>query len=185
MRIGILGGSYDPIHHGHLIAAESLRDSLGLDEVRLVVAREQPLKSGRHFASPDDRASMVEIAVRGSSGLVADRSELARESPSYTVDTVRAFHLRWPAAELVLLLGADAAEELPRWRAFESIRSLARLVIFARGGAADVADGVVVPRLDISSSQVRERVRAGRSIRFWVPDAVAAYIARGRLYREG
>ena len=185
MRIGILGGSYDPIHHGHLIAAEALRETLGLDEVRLVVAREQPLKSGRHAAPPDDRASMVEIAVRGSPGLVADRSELARGGPSYTVDTLRAFHLRWPEAELVLLLGADAAEELPRWRDLESIRSLARLVIFARGGVAEGGDAVVVPRLDISSSQIRDRVRAGRSIRFWVPDAVVAYIARGRLYREG
>ena len=184
MRIGILGGSYDPIHHGHLIAAETLRETLGLDEIRLVVAREQPLKSGQHAASPDDRASMVEIAVRGSPGLVADRSELARGGPSYTVDTVRAFHLRWPDAELVLLLGADAAEELPRWREVETIRSLARLVIFTRGGVAE-GDAVVVPRLDISSSRIRERVRAGRSIRFWVPDAVAAYIARGRLYREG
>ena len=185
MKIGILGGSYDPIHHGHLIAAEALRDTLGLDEVRLVVAREQPLKSGRHSASPDDRASMVEVAVRGSPGLVADRSELARGGPSYTVDTVRAFHLRWPDAELLLLLGADAAEELPRWKDIDTIRSLARLVVFARGEIEDGSDTVVVPRLDISSSQIRERVRAGRSIRFWVPDAVAAYIARGRLYREG
>jgi nicotinate-nucleotide adenylyltransferase len=184
VRIGILGGSYDPIHHGHLIAADALRETLGLDEIRLVVAREQPLKSGQHAASPDDRASMVEIAVRGSPGLVADRSELARGGPSYTVDTVRAFHLRWPDAELVLLLGADAAEELPRWRELETIRSLARLVIFTRGSVAE-GDAVVVPRLDISSSRIRERVRAGRSIRFWVPDAVAAYIARGRLYREG
>jgi nicotinate-nucleotide adenylyltransferase len=184
VRIGILGGSYDPIHHGHLIAAEALRETLALDEIRLVVAREQPLKSGQHAASPDDRASMVEIAVRGSPGLVADRSELARGGPSYTVDTVRAFHLRWPDAELVLLLGADAAEELPRWRELGTIRSLARLVIFTRGSAAE-ADAVVVPRLDISSSLIRERVRAGRSIRFRVPDAVAANIARGRLYREG
>jgi nicotinate-nucleotide adenylyltransferase len=148
VRIGILGGSYDPIHHGHLIAAEALREVLGLDEIRLVVAREQPLKSGQHAASPDDRASMVEIAVRGSPGLVADRSELARGGPSYTVDTVRAFHLRWPDAELVLLLGADAAEELPRWKELETIRSLAEPVRFAS------------PALATDSDDAPERIRS-------------------------
>ncbi len=184
MRIGILGGSYDPIHHGHLIAADVLREQLTLDEVRLVVAREQPLKSGRHVAPPDDRASMVEVAVRGSPGLVADRSELARSGPSYTVDTLRNFQSRWPDAELVILLGSDAATELPRWREVDTVRRLARVVVFSRGPQA-AGDAVVVPRIDISSSDIRERVRDGQSIRFWVPDAVAAYIARSRLYREG
>ena len=184
MRIGILGGSFDPIHHGHLIAAESLIEALGLDEIRLVVAREQPLKAGQHVASADDRASMVEVAVRGATRLVPDRSELARGGPSYTVDTLRAFRSRWPEAELVLLVGSDAAEELPRWREVDTIRSLARIVVFARSGAGR-EDAVEVPRLDISSSDIRERVRAGRSIRYWVPDAVAAYVARSRLYRDG
>lgn len=184
MRIGILGGSFDPIHHGHLIAAESLIETLGLDEIRLVVAREQPLKAGQHVASADDRASMVEVAVRGAARLVPDRSELARGGPSYTVDTLRTFRSRWPEAELVLLVGSDAAEELPRWREVDTIRSLARIVVFARSGAGH-EDAVEVPRLDISSSDIRERVRAGRSIRYWVPDAVAAYVARSRLYRDG
>lgn len=184
MRIGVLGGSFDPIHHGHLIAAEALMESLELDEVRLVVAREQPLKTGRHAAPADDRASMVEVALRGAPRLVADRSELSRGGPSYTVDTLRAFRSRWPDAELVLLVGSDAAEELPRWREIEAVRSLARVVVFTRGGTA-TEGSVVVPRLDISSSDIRERVRTGRSIRFWVPDSVAAYVARSRLYRDG
>lgn len=185
MRIGILGGSYDPIHHGHLIAADVLREQLALDEVRLVVAREQPLKGGRHVAPPDDRASMVEVAVRGSPGLVADRSELARGGPSYTVDTLRSFRSRWPDAELVLLLGSDAAQELPRWREVDTVRRLARVVVFSRGPHQAGSDTATVPRIDISSSDIRDRVRDGQSIRFWVPDAVAAYIARSRLYREG
>lgn len=183
MRIGILGGSFDPIHHGHLIAANALKENLELDEVRLVAAHQQPLKTGRHVATADDRASMVEVAVRGAAGLVADRSEVSRGGPSYTVDTLRYFRTRWPSGELVLLLGSDAAEELPRWREVEAVRSLARVVVFARGEAAAGSD-VVVPGLEISSSEIRERVRAGLSIRYWVPDSVAAYIARGRLYRD-
>ncbi len=184
MRIGVFGGSFDPIHHGHLIAVEALADALALDEVRLVVAREQPLKSGGHAAPANDRASMVEIAVRGAARLVADRSELARAGPSYTVDTLRGFHTRWPEAELVLLVGTDAADALPRWRQIDAVRALATLVVFARGESGRDSGAVTVPRLEISSTEIRERVRTGRSIRYWVPDPVAAYIARGRLYLE-
>ena len=184
MRIGVFGGSFDPIHHGHLIAAEALADGLALDEIRLVVAKQQPLKSGGHAAPANDRASMVEIAVRGAPRLVADRSELARSGPSYTVETLRGFHVRWPDAELVLLVRTDAADAPPRWRDIDTVRSLAKVVVFARGASGRKTGAVTVPRLEISSTEIRELVRTGRSIRYWVPDAVAAYIARGRLYLE-
>lgn len=182
MRIGVFGGSFDPIHHGHLIAATSLADALGLDQVRMVVARAQPLKRDGHGAAAADRAEMVGLAVRGDSRLRADRSELDREGPSYTVDTLRALREGLPGAELVLLLGADAAAELPRWREAEAIPALARVEVFARGGAG--AGSPAVPRVDISSTEIRERVRRGHSIRYWVPDAVAEYIAAHRLYEE-
>jgi nicotinate-nucleotide adenylyltransferase len=182
VRIGILGGSFDPIHHGHLIAASALADALALDQVRLVVARAQPLKRPSHGAPAEDRAAMAELAVRDDARLRADRSELAREGPSYTVDTLRAFRAEEPRAELVLLLGADAAIELPRWRESDAIPSLARVEVFAREGSAGGRQ--VVPRVDISSTEVRERVRRGRSIRYWVPDVVAEYIVRHRLYEE-
>jgi len=179
-RIGILGGSFDPIHHGHLIAASALADSLGLDEVRLVVARAQPLKPEGHGAEPEDRLRMVELAVRDDAGLLADGSELARDGPSYTVDTLRALSRANPRAELVLLLGRDAAAELPRWREPDAVRSLCRIERFTRGGDGP---GVPVPRLDISSTAIRERVRAGRSVRYWVPESVLAYIGQRGLYR--
>lgn len=181
MRIGIFGGSFDPIHHGHLLAATTLGETLGLDEVRLVVAGLQPLKRSGHGASGEYRAAMVELAVRGSERLCASRAELGRSGPSYTVDTLRAFRAERPDAELVLLLGADAARELPRWRDAEAVRNLARIEVFGRGGAEGAH---AVPRLDISSTEIRARVRRGRSIRYWVPDAVAEYIAAHRLYRE-
>jgi len=182
VRIGIFGGSFDPIHHGHLIAATSLAEALGLDQVRMVVARTQPLKRNGHGASAADRAEMVGLAVGDNPRLRADRSELDREGPSYTVDTLRSLRAGLPGAELVLLLGADAAAELPRWREAEAIPALARVEVFARGGAGEGSKAV--PRVDISSTEIRERVRLGRSIRYWVPDAVAEYIAAHRLYEE-
>lgn len=180
MRIGIFGGSFDPIHHGHLLAAASLGETLELDEVRLVVASRQPLKGKGHGAAAADRASMTELAVQGAGRLTASRAELGREGPSYTVDTLRAFRAGQPEAELVLLLGADAARELPRWREVEAVRSLARIEIFSRHGEGGTH---AVPRVDLSSTEIRARVRQGRSIRYWVPDAVAEYIAAHRLYR--
>jgi nicotinate-nucleotide adenylyltransferase len=184
VRLGVFGGSFDPIHHGHLIAAAALAEELALDEVRLVVAREQPLKQGRHAAPAEDRAAMVALGVAGHERLRADRSELARPGPSYMVDTLKAFRTGRPDAELVLLLGADAAATLSAWRSPGEVRALARVEVFARGGS-DGGPGVPqVPRVEISSSAIRERVRQGRSIRYWVPEAVAAYIADHGLYRE-
>ncbi len=182
MRIGVFGGSFDPIHHGHLIAAEALADALNLDEVRLVVAGRHPFKGERHSAAAEDRAAMVELAVQGSPRLMADRSEVDRPGPSYTVDTLRGLRAGRAGAELVLLLGADAAAGFGEWKEPEQIRTLARVTIFAREGVDPEA--LAVPRVDISSTAVRARVREGRSIRYWVPEAVAEYIARRRLYRE-
>ena len=182
MRIGVFGGSFDPIHHGHLIAAASLADALELDQVRMMVARAQPLKRDGHGAAAADRAEMVRLAVGDDPRLRADCSELDREGPSYTVDTLRVLRAGLPGAELVLLLGADAAAELPRWREAEAIPALARVEVFAREGAGP--GSTAIPRVDISSTEIRERVRRGRSIRYWVPDAVAEYIAAHRLYEE-
>ncbi len=181
MRIGIFGGSFDPIHLGHLLAATSLGESLELDEVRLVVAGRQPLKKEGHGAPSEHRAAMVDLAVRGAPRLSASRVEIGRDGPSYTVDTLRAFRAELADAELVLLLGADAAQELPRWHEAAAIRALARIEVFARGGEGGT---LRVPRVDLSSTEIRVRVRLGRSIRYWVPDAVAGYIAAHRLYRE-
>ena len=181
MRIGIFGGSFDPIHHGHLLAAATLGEALQLDEVRLVVAARQPLKTNGHGAAPEHRAAMVDLAVCGGGRLTPSRVEIGRPGLSYTVDTLRAFRAEREDAELVLLLGADAAQELPRWHEAAAIRELARIEIFARGGEGGAHP---VPRVDISSTDIRARVRLGRPIRYWVPDAVAEYIAANRLYRE-
>jgi nicotinate-nucleotide adenylyltransferase len=182
VRVGVFGGSFDPIHHGHLIAATFLAEALALDEVRLVIAGRQPLKVEGHAASGEHRAAMVELAVRGDPRLRVDRCELERTGPSYMVDTLRGLRAERPEAALVLLLGADAAAGLDQWREPDAIWELSQVEAFAREGIGEA--GIQVPRLDISSTAIRARVRAGRSIRYWVPDAVAEYITTHRLYQE-
>lgn len=185
-RVGLLGGSFDPVHHGHLLAARALRESLGLDEIRLVPAGEQPFKAGRHAASPRNRAAMVALGVAGEAGLACETAEVDRPGPSYTVDTLRALAEGSPATEWYLCVGGDAAAELPTWREAARIPELATIVVFRRPGAVTPAGPyrlAEVPQVDISATDIRSRVAAGRSIRYLVPDPVADYIATHRLYR--
>lgn len=189
MKIGLFGGSFDPVHHGHLIVAESAAEALGLDELRFVPAREQPFKQGQHAAPASDRVAMLELALRGAARLSVERLELERPGPSYTVDTLRALTAREPGAAFTLLLGADAARELEDWREARVLPGLARIVVFPRGTAAAppsplIAAAVEVPRIEISATEIRRRVRAGLPIRYWVPDPVAEYVAEHRLYLD-
>jgi nicotinate-nucleotide adenylyltransferase len=194
MRIGIFGGTFDPPHTGHLLAASDAHEALRLDRVLFVPAAGQPLKSAI-VASPADRLAMVERLVGDDPRFAVDPIEIERGGLSFTVDTLRALRDRWKsdaALALVLLLGADAAATLPQWREPAEVASLAEIVVLSRfltGGA----EALVVPavtgsvlgtrRVDVSSTEIRSRVRAGRSIRGFVPEAVAAYIEGRRLYR--
>jgi nicotinate-nucleotide adenylyltransferase len=187
--VGLFGGSFDPVHHGHLIVARVAAEVLGLDSLRFVPAREQPFKRGLHRAAAAQRAAMLDLAVAPEPGFAVERAELERPGPSYTVDTLRALRAREPGIEPILLLGADAAGELGAWHEAEQIPSLARVVVFARAGVAIpssplIARTVEVPAIEISATEIRERVRAGKSIRYWVPDAVAEYVTRHRLYLD-
>ena len=188
--VGLLGGSFDPIHHGHLLVAQAAAEVLGLGEIRFVPAREQPFKVGEHAATAADRVAMVERAIAGAPGMRLERLELDRPGPSYTVDTLRALRQREPGTSFVLLVGSDAALGVPRWHEAPELSRLARLVAFGRGGTAvgvlpPGIEFITVPAVEISSTAVRERVRRGQSIRYWVPDAVADFIAARGLYRDG
>jgi nicotinate-nucleotide adenylyltransferase len=187
VRIGILGGSFDPVHHGHLLVARALLEADALDRVLLIPARTQPFKSEGHGAPAEARAGMVALAVEGEPGLALDRVEVDRAGPSYTVETLRILRARDPGADHVLFVGSDAAVDLPAWRESAVLRTLAEVVLFARAGAPVPELGlraVTVPHVEISATAIRDRIRAGRSIRYLVPDAVAAYIAAHRLYLE-
>jgi nicotinate-nucleotide adenylyltransferase len=187
--IGLFGGSFDPVHHGHLIVARVAAEALQLDELRFLPAREQPFKRGRHAAPAADRAVMLELAIAGSPGFAVERAELERPAPSYTVDTLEVLRAREPAATFSLLLGADAAAELPAWHRASELPGLVRIVVFGRPGSpvpasALIAGVIEVPALDISATDIRGRVRAGLPVRYWVPDAVAEYMVRHRLYLD-
>ena len=187
--IGLLGGSFDPVHNGHLIVGQVASEALGLANLRFIPAREQPFKVGLHSASAADRAAMLGLALDGISGMSLELLELSRPGPSYTVDTLRALRAREPGAEFVLLLGADAAADLPAWHEAAEIPRLARVVVFARPGSdvpalPAIAATVRVPTVEISATQIRQRVRDGLSIRGWVPDTVAGYVASHRLYLD-
>lgn len=187
MTIGLFGGSFDPIHHGHLIVAQAVADALGLEEVRFVPAREQPFKVGQHLAPADLRARMVEVAIAGDARFRLERAELERSGPSYTVDTLRQLQAREPGRKFALLVGADAARDLPQWREAGSLPELAELVVFARAGTAAPelpwpVRRVMVPAIEISATEIRRRVREGRSIRYLVPDPVVEVIRSGGLY---
>ena len=192
-RIGIFGGSFDPPHTGHLLAASDALEALGLDRLVFVPARLSPFKEGVTVTSAADRLAMVRLLTGGDPRFGVDPIEIDREGLSYTVDTLAAYADRHPRAELFLLVGEDVLPGFPQWREPDRIRRLARLVVLRRTTAEEQplpellrADPpVVLPtrRVDVSSTEVRQRARAGRSLRGFVPEAVAAYIEQARLYR--
>jgi nicotinate-nucleotide adenylyltransferase len=187
--IGLFGGSFDPIHHGHLLAAQVARETLQLDEVRFIPTGLQPFKAEGPRASAADRVAMLRLALASTPGFTLETCEVDREGPSYTVDTLRILQGREPGEGFILLLGTDAAREFPRWREAEEIVRGARVALLARPGheapaGSWVSAVVPVPAIEISATDLRRRVAAGRPIRYYVPDAVAAYVAERGLYRN-
>jgi len=188
MRIGVLGGTFDPPHHGHLIVAGDVCEALSLDRLLLVPSAEPPHKPGAVQASAEQRLRLVRAAVEGDSRFEVDDLELRRTGPSYTVDTLRLLRERHPGCELYFLIGVDQVRELHTWREPEEVARLATLVAVSRGGEDPGASPyplrrVAVTRIDISATEVRRRVREGRSIRYLVPEGVRELIEREGLYR--
>ena len=195
--VGILGGTFDPIHYGHLAIAEEAREALGLERVLFVPAAAPPHKPGQPVTAPEHRLAMVRIAMSGNGAFEANDIEIRRGGPSYTVDTLDQLG-EAGIAEPWLILSSEALAQLATWRDPHRILQLARLAVLPRAGsdllgpnwvgaAFPDASGRVRflpgPLLPISGSVVRRRVAAGRSIRYLVPEAVAAYIAQHALYR--
>ncbi len=202
MLIGLFGGSFNPVHHGHLIVARSVAEQLGLSRMILIPAAVPPHKPVANLAPAADRLEMLRLAVRGEGLFELSDAELRRPGPSYTVTTVEQFGRDLgPAAELHWLIGADSLGELVNWYQARRLIGLCRIVTAARPGweqpdlgelrerfgpeqVERLAAGILpTPRIDISASEIRRRIRQGQSIRYLAPEPVVDYIESRRLYR--
>lgn len=189
-RIGVLGGTFDPIHIGHLVTGANVRHELGLDRVLFVIAHDPWQKADRDVTPSDLRFAMVEAAVAGHPGLEASAIEIERGGTSYTADTLATLREQEPEAELFLIIGQDQAANLHTWERVEEIRALSTLVVVRRpgsvGGLSDSrAIEVDVPRLEVSSSDLRARFCEGRPVDWLAPEPVVRFVRERGLYRSG
>ncbi|HWY50071.1 MAG TPA: nicotinate-nucleotide adenylyltransferase [Chthoniobacterales bacterium] len=184
-KIGIYGGTFDPIHHGHLILAREAREKLELDQIIFVPAAASPLKEPPS-ASATLRLEMLQAAIKGQEGFVFDDCEIQRPAPSYSIDTALQFREREPKAQLFWLIGADNASSLNKWHRVEELKQLVQFAILDRGCSElkQQIYPVVQRNIDISATDIRNRVASGRSIRYLVPQTVEEIIRREKLYRE-
>jgi nicotinate-nucleotide adenylyltransferase len=198
--MALLGGSFDPVHNGHLVIARDLKEALGVDRMILVPAAQSPFKSAGPQASAKQRLAMLRLAVRGEPGLEVSDVELRRSGTSYTIDTVRTFRNKYPGTRLVWVVGSDNLKGLPQWREARALLEECELWVAARGGIEHakalkilaslpvffrraLRDRLLKNRqLDISSTEIRARAQRGESNKGLVPDAVASYITRHRPY---
>ncbi len=202
MRIGILGGSFDPVHYGHLLLAESCREQCALDRVWLMPASVPPHKLDRGRADPKHRVEMLKLAIAGNEQFEVSTIEIDRKGISYTVDTLTDVARQQEDATLHLLMGGDSLRDLPTWREPERILQLAIPTVVRRAGGESVDYGVLrefvsaeqldeiqrfqveMPQIELSSTDIRRRVASDLSIRFRMPRAVEKYIETHGLYRS-
>jgi nicotinate-nucleotide adenylyltransferase len=198
-RLGILGGTFDPIHHGHLVAAEEARFQLALDKVLFVPAGAPPHKPARPISPASHRLHMVELAIAGKPYFAVSRVDVDRPAPSYTVDTLRLLRAEWGAGpSFFFIVGDDSLSDMVNWYQPQQLIELCQLAVARRPGSeidlpalekqlpglTSRVHWIKMPLLEISSSDLRSRVQAGRSISYLVPREVEAYIEQHRLYRE-
>jgi nicotinate-nucleotide adenylyltransferase len=198
VRLGILGGTFNPPHLGHLVCAQEAYGELTLDRVLLIPTRIPPHKSVEYEPGPEHRLELCRLAVAGDERFAVSDMELQRDGPSYTVDTLRMLSTQAPQDELVLILGGDIAAGLTEWHEPEQVLELATVAIAERRGTSrdavdttlaelrggDRARFFAMPRIEVSSTMLRRRVGAGEPIRYFVPDRVEEYIQRHGLYSQ-
>lgn len=197
-RLGVYGGTFDPVHRGHLAVARSVRKAFDLSQVLFIPARQSPLRDPP-LASARDRLAMVRRAIEGTPGFEASAIDIERSGPSYMVDTLQGLASQFPGAEFFLILGADAVGELPAWRHAERILTAAQIIAVPRPGhATEIPQEVLalhpngdkrihvhrMPPVDIAASRIRAQCAQGRPIDAWAPRAVAEYIAAHQLYAD-
>ena len=184
MRIGIYGGTFNPVHHGHLILARQALEEFKLDRLVFVPAAESPFKIQNHSAPAGDRLAMLRLAVAGEDRFLVDPLEIERGGVSYSIDTVKMFRNREPGADLFFLVGEDNADRLTEWHRFEELRKLVCFVVLSRSEDFQSPEYPVVQRrIEISSTEIRNRVANQESITYLVPESVKHYIEQHQLYQ--
>ena len=191
MRLGVMGGTFDPVHHGHLVAASEVQNLFSLDEVAFVPSGQPWQKAGKLVSPAEHRYLMTVIATASNPRFWVSRVDIDRPGPTYTIDTLRDLAAQHPDAELFFITGADALEQILSWKDADELFALAHFVGVTRPGyllsddhlPRDAVSLVEVPAMAISSSACRERVLAGRPVWYLVPDGVVQYIGKHRLYR--
>jgi nicotinate-nucleotide adenylyltransferase len=184
-KIAIYGGTFDPVHHAHLILACDALETLGLDEVILVPAAISPLKKAAPVASGELRLAMLRAAIKGEAKCAVDDCELRRPPPSYTIETVERLRQRDSHAAIYCLIGEDNVDSLRKWHRFAELEKMVHFIVLDRTGQPPSHSYPVIHRkIDISATEIRTRVASGRSIRYLVPPAVEEIIRREKLYLE-
>lgn len=190
-RLGVMGGTFDPVHHGHLVAASEVADRFDLDEVVFVPTGHPTFKQDQDVTVPEHRYLMTVIATASNPRFTVSRVDVDRPGLTYTVDTLRDLKTQRPDADLYFITGADAIEQILTWKDAEELFAMAHFVAVTRPGHTLSVDGLPadrvsiqeIPALAISSTDVRARARAGQPVWYLVPDGVVQYIAKHRLYR--
>ena len=180
IKTGIFGGSFNPIHNGHVSLARQLKEKAGLDEVWLLVSPQNPLKQDSDLLDDEKRMQMVRLALEGEESLIASDYELHLPKPSYTWNTLQALSKDYPEREFVLIIGGDNWALFDRWYHAEDIKQNYQIVVYPRKGAEGGIEGLEL--IDISSTEIRQRIKEGKGIRRMVPKAVADYIRKEGLY---
>jgi nicotinate-nucleotide adenylyltransferase len=184
MRTGIYGGTFNPVHHGHLILARQALEEFKLDRLIFVPAAESPFKIQNHTAPAGDRLAMLRLAIAGENRFSVDPLEIERGGISYSIDTVKMFRSRDPKAELFFLVGEDNADRLTEWHRFEDLKKLVFFVVLSRSEDFESSEYPVVQRrIEISSTEIRNRVAKQESITYLVPESVKHYIEQHQLYQ--
>lgn len=193
MQIGLFGGSFNPPHLGHLFMAEWIRERFSLDEVWWIPAHQPPHKQDHRLAASQHRLAMTELATADHPAFRVSDVELAREGVSYTIDTIEQLQQAHPDARFRLIIGGDSLRDFRSWHRPDDILDCVAIIAYRRpGDAIDMLDDALrdrvriaeAPRLDLSSTAIRGRIRAGRSVRYWVPESVRSYLEAHRLYRD-
>ena len=180
IRTGIFGGSFNPIHNGHISLARQLREKAGLDEVWLMVSPQNPLKATADLLDDKSRMEMARLAVAGEEGIIASDYVMHLPKPSYTWNTLQGLKQDYPDREFVLMIGGDNWTLFDKWYRADDIRNEFQIIVYPRRGSEGGIDGLEL--IDISSTEIRERIKAGKGIKQLVPKAVAEYINEHNLY---